>query len=280
MTYNAKDFASRLSQFNSEYCTEVPSKELSQLFMENLIHALFPIRQRCAVDKGEIAIELERSAVKLRELLYSVRGSLDRSPDQLVEAFFSRVPEAFEQLTTDADAVTRLDPAATCVEEIILCYPGFFAISVYRMAHILYELKVPVLPRVLTEYAHQLTGIDIHPGAQIASPFFIDHGTGIVIGETARIGKEVRMFQGVTLGALTVERSMANTQRHPTIEDHVVIYAGSTILGGDTVIGHHTVVGGNTWITESILPHSVVYRNHRVVVKDRKDFVPPNNFEI
>ncbi|MBE9519325.1 MAG: serine acetyltransferase, partial [Bacteroidetes bacterium] len=123
-------------------------------------------------------------------------------------------------------------------------------------------------------------GIDIHPGAQIASPFFIDHGTGIVIGETARIGSEVRIYQGVTLGALTVERSMANTKRHPTIEDHVVIYAGSTILGGDTVIGHHTVVGGNTWITESILPHSVVYRNHRVVVKDRKDFKPPNDFEI
>ena len=280
MTYNRRDFANRLSQFNSEYCADVPSKDLSQQFIENLIHALFPIRQRCAVDDEEIAIELDRSAVKLRELLYSIRKSLDQSPDELVDAFFSRIPEAFELLAADADAVTRYDPASSCVEEIILCYPGFFAITVYRMAHILYELKVPVLPRILVEYAHQLTGIDIHPGAQIASPFFIDHGTGIVIGETARIGKEVRIFQGVTLGALTVERSMANTKRHPTIEDHVVIYAGSTILGGDTVIGHHTVVGGNTWITESILPHSVVYRNHRVLVKDRKDFIPPNNFEI
>ena len=269
-----------LAGFNSEYCADVPSKDLSQQFIENLIHALFPIRQRCAVDDEEIAIELDRSAVKLRELLYSIRKSLEQSPDELVDAFFSRIPEAFEQLAADADAVTRYDPAASCVEEIILCYPGFFAITVYRIAHILYELKVPVLPRILAEYAHQLTGIDIHPGAQIASPFFIDHGTGIVIGETARIGKEVRIFQGVTLGALTVERSMANTKRHPTIEDHVVIYAGSTILGGDTVIGHHTVVGGNTWITESILPHSVVHRNHRVLVKDRKDFIQPNNFEI
>jgi len=280
MTYSNKDFASRLREFNSGYCADVPSMELSQLFIENLNHALFPIRQNCAVDEVEISIELDRSAVKLRELLYSIRKSLDRSPSELVEDFFSRLPEIFEQLAADAEAVTKFDPAASCVEEIILCYPGFYAITVYRMAHILYELKVPVLPRIMTEYAHEKTGIDIHPGAQIASPFFIDHGTGVVIGETARIGKEVRLYQGVTLGALTVERSMANIRRHPTIEDHVVIYAGSTILGGDTVIGHHTVVGGNTWITESILPHSVVFRNHRVVVRDRKDFKQPNDFEI
>ena len=273
-------FARRLSQFNSGYCADVPSMELSRQFIEILIHALFPIRQNCAVDEGEIAIELDRSAVKLRELLYSIRKSLDRKPQEVADEFSQRVPVAFEELAADAEAVTRFDPAASCVEEIILCYPGFYAITVYRMAHILYQLKVPVLPRIMAEYAHEKTGIDIHPGAQIASPFFIDHGTGVVIGETAIIGKEVRIYQGVTLGALTVERSMANTKRHPTIEDHVVIYAGSTILGGDTVIGHHTVVGGNTWITESILPHSVVYRNHRVLVKDRKDFKAPNNFEI
>ncbi len=280
MTYTNKAFASRLSRFNSEHCSGVPSMELSRLFMDNLVHALFPIRQNCAVDEGEIAIELDRSAVKLRELLYAIRKSLKRSPMELVDDFFSRIPEAFEQLAEDAAAIVKFDPAASCVEEIVLCYPGYYAITVYRMAHILYELKVPVLPRIMAEYAHEKTGIDIHPGAKIASPFFIDHGTGIVIGETARIGREVRIYQGVTLGALTVEGSMANTQRHPSIEDHVVIYAGSTILGGDTVIGHHTVVGGNTWITESILPHSVVYRNHRVIVKDRKDFTPPNNFEI
>jgi serine O-acetyltransferase len=280
MTNENRTFAARLSQFNSGYCADVPSMELSRQFIENLIHALFPIRQNCAVDAGEIAIELDRSVVKLRELLYSIRQSLDRSPQEVADQFFESVPENFEKLAVDAEAVTRFDPAASCVEEIILCYPGFYAITVYRMAHILYELKVPVLPRIMAEYAHEKTGIDIHPGAQIASPFFIDHGTGVVIGETAMIGKEVRIYQGVTLGALTVERSMANTKRHPTIEDHVVIYAGSTILGGDTVIGHHTVVGGNTWITESILPHSVVYRNHRVLVKDRKDFNPPNSFEI
>jgi serine O-acetyltransferase len=280
MTYDNSSFAGRLSQFNSGYCADVPSMELSRQFIENLIHALFPIRQNCAVDECEIAIELDRSAVKLRELLYSIRISLDRSPQEVTDQFFERVPEAFEKLAVDADAVTRYDPASSCVEEVILCYPGFYAITVYRLAHILYLLKVPILPRIMAEYAHEKTGIDIHPGAQIESPFFIDHGTGVVIGETAIIGREVRIFQGVTLGALTVDRSMANTKRHPTIEDHVVIYAGSTILGGNTVIGHHTVVGGNTWITESILPHSLVYRNHRVLVRDKKDFTPPNNFEI
>ena len=280
MTFDKKAFASRLSQFNSEHCADVPSMELSRQLIDNLVHALFPIRQNCGVDEGEIAIELDRCAVNLREVLYPIHLSLDRSPKEVADDFFSKMPETFEQLAVDAAAVTKYDPAAKCVEEIILSYPGFYAISVYRMAHILYELKVPFLPRIMSEYAHGKTGIDIHPGAQIASPFFIDHGTGIVIGETARIGREVRIFQGVTLGALTVDRAMANTQRHPTIEDHVVIYAGSTILGGDTVIGHHTVVGGNTWITESILPHSVVYRNHRVLVKDRKDFKQPNDFEI
>jgi len=280
MTYKNSDFVSRLSQFNSGYCAEVPSVALSRQFTESLVHALFPIRERCAVDEDEIAIELERCSVRLRELLYNIRASLDRTPADIADDFFSRVPKAFEQLAEDASAVIKFDPAASCVEEVITCYPGFYAIMVYRMAHILYGLKVPLLPRIMTEYAHEKTGIDINPGAEIDSPFFIDHGTGIVIGETARIGKEVRIYQGVTLGAHTVERSMAHTKRHPTIEDHVVIYAGSTILGGDTVIGHHTVVGGNTWITESILPHSVVYRNHRVVVKDRKDFDIPIDFQI
>jgi serine O-acetyltransferase len=280
MSYENRAFAKRLSQFNRGYSSEVPSMVQSRQFMENLVHALFPIRQSCEVNEDEIAEELNRSALKLRELLDSIHKSLDRNPEEIVNDFFSRVPEAFEQLATDAEAIAKFDPAASCIQEIILCYPGYFAITVYRMAHILYDLKVPVLPRIMAEYAHEKTGIDIHPGAQIASPFFIDHGTGIVIGETAQIGREVKIYQGVTLGALTVERSMANTKRHPTIEDHVVIYAGSTILGGETVIGHHTVVGGNTWITESILPHSVVFRNHRVVVKDRKDFKSPIDFYI
>ena len=280
MTSSKKALAKEISEFNSGYCAEVPTVEQSRKFLDNLVNTLFPIRKNCEFNKEVIASELDSLAGELEELLYSFSKSLDRTPSDLVDDFFTRVPGAFEELSCDALAITRLDPAASCLEEIILCYPGFYAITVYRMAHILYKLKIPVLPRIMGEYAHEKTGIDIHPGAQIDSPFFIDHGTGIVIGETAHIGKEVRIYQGVTLGAVTVEKHMANTKRHPTIEDHVVIYAGSTILGGNTVVGHHTVVGGNTWITESILPHSVVYRNHRVEVKDRKDFKPPIDFVI
>ncbi len=280
MTFEHKAFAERLSEFNTGYCMDVPSMVQTHDFVDNLIHTLFPIKRHCVVDAGEIAIEIDRCAIKLKELLYSIRKSLGSLPEEVVESFFMQVPEAFEQLVNDAKAITRFDPAASCVEEIILCYPGFYCISVYRMAHILHNLKVPILPRVMAEYAHEKTGIDIHPGAKIESPFFIDHGTGIVIGETAGIGKNVKLYQGVTLGALTVEKSMAHTKRHPTIEDNVVIYAGSTILGGKTVIGHHTVVGGNTWITESIIPHSVVYRNHRVVVKNSRDFKAPIDFVI
>lgn len=261
----------RVTDFNTSHSTAVPSMVETRDFTGNLIHTLFPIKRNLVAQEAKISLEMDRCAIKLKELLYSIRKSLDSTPEKLVEEFFSRVPDAFDQLVDDANAITIFDPAASGVAEIVLCYPGFFCISVYRLAHILYELKVPVLPRVMSEYAHEKTGIDIHPGAEIESPFFIDHGTGVVIGETARIGKEVKIYQGVTLGALTVEKSLANTKRHPTIEDHVIIYAGSTILGGSTVIGHHTVVGGNTWITESIQPHSLVYRNHRVEIRERKD---------
>jgi len=263
-------FVRRVKEFNASHCGEVPSLVEVHQFTENLIHTLFPIKRNLLSNEEEIALEMERCAIKLKELLYSIRDKLSMDPEDLVEEFFTKVPDAFEQLVCDVNEITRFDPAAGCQEEIILCYPGFFCISVYRMAHILYTLKVPVLPRIMAEYAHQKTGIDIHPGAEIDSPFFIDHGTGVVIGETARIGKKVKIYQGVTLGALTVEKDMANVKRHPTIEDHVIIYAGSTILGGSTVIGHHTVVGGNTWITESIQPNSVVYRNHRVEIRERK----------
>jgi serine O-acetyltransferase len=280
MTDQNQHFARTLSEFNTRYCMEVPSMVQTHEFVDSMVQTLFPIKHNCMVDADEISIELDRCAIKLKELLHSIRKSIVRSPEELVQDFFAELPGAFGQLIADAEAITRFDPASTCVEEIILCYPGFYCISVYRMAHILHQLGIPVMPRVMTEYAHGKTGIDIHPGASIGSPFFIDHGTGIVIGETAVIGKDVKIYQGVTLGALTVEKKLARTKRHPTIEDQVVIYAGSTILGGNTVIGHHTVVGGNTWITESVPPHSVVYRNHRVVIKDGKDHDAPINFVI
>jgi serine O-acetyltransferase len=163
-------------------------------------------------------------------------------------------------------SIVNGDPAAKSEFEVIRTYPGFYALCFYRIAHKLLKLEVPLLPRVLTEYAHSRTGIDIHPGAEIDEHFFIDHGTGIVIGETARIGKHVKIYQGVTLGALSVKKSLANQKRHPTVEDHVVIYSGATILGGETVIGHHSIIGGNVWLTCSIPPGSLVHHNPEVTV--------------
>ena len=168
--------------------------------------------------------------------------------------FFREIPAVRAVAQTDVEAFFEGDPAAFSVDEIIFCYPGLFAITVYRLAHILYELKVPMLPRIMTEHAHSITGIDIHPGATIGKYFFIDHGTGIVIGETTNIGDHVKIYQGVTLGALTTRggQSLRGKKRHPTIEDHVTIYAGASILGGGTVIGRECTIGSNVFITHSI----------------------------
>ena len=174
--------------------------------------------------------------------------------EELTAAFMDRIPTAQELLMKDVDATMAGDPAANSKTEVILAYPGLYAIFVYRYAHILYELKVPVLPRIMSEYAHGQTGIDINPGATIGEYFFIDHGTGIVIGETAIIGNGVRIYQGVTIGALSTRKGQAlsGIKRHPTIEDNVIIYANATILGGDTVVGRNATVAGNTFVTESI----------------------------
>jgi serine O-acetyltransferase len=173
-----------------------------------------------------------------------------------------QIPGIREILATDIQAAYDGDPAARSTDEIIFSYPGIFAITVYRVAHKLHELGVPLLPRIMTEYAHNLTGIDIHPGARIGARFCIDHGTGIVIGETTEIGRDVRIYQGVTLGALSLPKDAGEKyrgkKRHPTIEDDVIIYSGATILGGDTVIGARSVIGGNVWITRSVPPDTKV----------------------
>lgn len=162
------------------------------------------------------------------------------------------------------------DPASKSEIEIILAYPGFFAIAVHRLAHILFKLDTPILPRFLSEYAHSKTGIDIHPGATIGKNFYIDHGTGIVIGETTIIGDNVKIYQGVTLGAFYVSKNLADKKRHPTIENNVTIYAGATILGGTTVIGENSIIGGNVWITESIEDNSIVYQENKPQIKKQK----------
>ena len=179
---------------------------------------------------------------------------------RICKAFFGRIPKIREYIESDLLAAYDGDPAAGCFEEIILAYPGLIASTVYRIAHELYVEQVPVLPRMMTELAHSKTGIDIHPGATIDKNFFIDHGTGIVIGETAIIGKNVKIYQGVTIGALSTRggQKLSGKKRHPTICDNVTIYSGASILGGDTVIGENAVIGGNTFITSSINPNTIV----------------------
>src|SRR5437870_10655051 len=193
---------------------------------------------------------------------YPPDAAVEKRAEELLTEFFSQLPAVRKMLWTDMDAAYEGDPAATSYEEIILAYPALEAIAIYRMAHLLYG-KVPLIPRIMTEWAHSRTGIDIHPGAQIGDSFFIDHGTGVVIGETTMIGNYVKLYQGVTLGALSFPkdesgRLIRGQKRHPTIEDNVVIYAGATILGGDTVIGEGSIIGGNVWLTESVPPGSRV----------------------
>ncbi len=203
-------------------------------------------------------LELKRRFRSYFESLVVLDPALkDDGPDR-VEKFFDAFPEIATKLDADVNAAFIGDPAAYSKEEIIITYPGFYAVCIYRLAHALYELNVPLLPRLMSEYAHEKTGIDIHPGAKIDESFFIDHGTGVVIGETSIIGKNVKIYQGVTLGALSVKKKMQSIKRHPTIEDDVVIYANATILGGETVIGKSSIIGGNTWLTHTIPAGSVV----------------------
>ena len=199
--------------------------------------------------------EEQMASREMEEILtQEEKTALDEKADEITVEFFRRFPRIREYLDTDLEAFFDGDPAAENLDEIILCYPGFYAITVYRMAHELYTMDVPMLPRIMTEYAHGQTGIDINPGATIGRYFFIDHGTGIVIGETTNIGEHVKIYQGVTLGALSTKggRRLQNKKRHPTIEDYVTIYSGASILGGDTVIGQGSIIGGNVFITSSV----------------------------
>ena len=199
---------------------------------------------------------------------------LNTKATEIAEAFFDELPNVRALLETDVQAAFDGDPAAFNKNEIILCYPGYYAIAINRMAHVLYQLKVPLIPRIMTEYAHSQTGVDIHPGATIGEYFFIDHATGIVIGETTTIGSHVKIYQGVTLGGLSTRggQSLRNTKRHPTIEDDVTIYAGASILGGQTVIGEGSVIGANAFITHSVAPNtrvSVINENMRFKSQDK-----------
>jgi serine O-acetyltransferase len=268
------EFKSLYKRFEKErkaiFC-EMPSKKLAQDFIEEYINFLFPINLGRNMCETEAENSYNYLQYRFKELLLPIKNQLPADIEELNNSFFSKTDAIYTKLLKDAEAIYKFDPAAYSLSEVIVAYPGFFSIIVYRVTHELYLLKIPILPRLMSEYAHSKTGIDIHPGAKIGESFFIDHGTGVVIGETAIIADNVKIYQGVTLGALSVEKGMAKSKRHPTIEDNVIIYAGSTILGGKTVVGQDSVIGGNVWLTESVAPHSLVLNKSECVVKNKKN---------
>ena len=250
---------------------EVPSNKEISRWATDLIRLIFPEQsKRPFASIQELKSEFEQLEAELSRIMVATKACDHCNHEQLSKEFFAQIPEVYRVLNTDIQAIFNGDPAAKSEFEVIRAYPGFYAISFYRLAHALSVLDIPLLPRILTEYAHSKTGIDIHPGADIDEYFHIDHGTGVVIGETCKIGKHVKLYQGVTMGALSVDKSMANTKRHPTVEDHVVIYSGATILGGETIIGHHSIIGGNVWLTKSVPPGSSVYNTADVVISTGK----------
>ncbi|KAB1232529.1 serine O-acetyltransferase EpsC [Chryseobacterium viscerum] len=227
--------------------------------------------------------QLKRNFEALQETLSdqinTVTGDKNLTEKQ-VSQFFEALPELYHQLVLDAKSILEFDPAANSLEEVYLAYPGFFATYVYRISHQLWTQEVKILPRVISEYAHSKTGIDIHPGAVIGKSFFIDHGTGIVIGETTVIGNNVKIYQGVTLGALNVSKEKAHQKRHPNIEDDVIIYSGATILGGETTIGRESIIGGNVWVTQDVPANSLVYHKSEIKIKDNSSLPESLTFVI
>lgn len=235
-------------------------KDTVKAFTKKVFYSLFDCDH-----EAEHAEYLEKTFLLILDKLEIENG------ENIWETFKSELPEIRRKLDLDAIAFENNDPASHCLAEIYMAYPGFHAISIYRLSHALHKLGVYILPRMMSEYIHGITGIDIHPGATIDDSFYIDHGTGIVIGETSIIGKHVKIYQGVTLGGISVAKSLASTKRHPTIEDNVCIYANATILGGDIVIGRNSVIGANVWITQSVPEDSLVTYQTEIKIRPKKN---------
>ena len=266
-----------------------PDRLIIEALIEKLFRLVFPgyyrdYTYRIYNPKNNLSALIEDVAFHLnRQIGIALRGSgqafevgVGQAAEDLTASFLERLPEIRAFVETDLQAAYDGDPAACDKAEVIIAYPGLYAITVYRLAHVLYQLSVPLIPRIMTEYAHSRTGIDIHPGARIGRYFFIDHGTGIVVGETTVIGDNVKLYQGVTLGALSTRggQKLHGKRRHPTIEDNVTIYAGASILGGDTVIGHDSIIGSNVFITHPIAPGTrVSVKNQELLFKSGKGFV-------
>ncbi len=261
-----KKFIKLLLQSNARV-GPLPDKDLAHQFIDDIFGFLFI--PKTGVNQRESDLERGLYALKshLATLIYDVVNDGIKS-QTAADNFFEALPDVYATLQKDAAAFIDNDPAALNISEVLQAYPGFYAIAVYRISNQLWKQGIRALPRIFTEYAHSRTGVDIHPGAAIGDSFFIDHGTGVVIGETTVIGKEVKVYQGVTIGALNSAKGRKKTKRHPTIEDNVIIYSGATILGGDTVIGRDSVIGGNAWITFPVPPNSLVYHQSEVTSKE------------
>lgn len=280
MDQNLDDLVGQVSAAREAYTLPVQAHRLAEEFTHAALALLFP---HFAASEGaapaEVRSELEQLRLQLEGFLLA-QGTAADKVGAISKGFMEDLPGLHGALQLDARATFEADPAARSVDEVLLAYPGFLALACYRIAHALCLRGVSLLPRLITEFAHRQTGIDIHPAARIGRSLAIDHGTGIVIGETAVIGDHVKVYQGVTLGALSVAKSAAGTKRHPTIEDRVVLYANATVLGGDTVVGHDSVVGGNVWLTNSVPPYSLVYHTSQVRIRNVSDGFEAADFVI
>jgi len=272
-------FIQSIISFKRKQACVIPDLQLAKAFIQELFEVLFICNGLENAKEVVLANQLNKLEKQLQVLFYSIFQDQELA-DRQAAKFQKALPSLFESCILDAKAIFEADPAAKSVDEIIVAYPGFYAIYVYRIANQLNKLEGGLLPRIFSEIAHSQTGIDIHPAATIGQSFAIDHGTGIVIGETSVIGDSAKIFQGVTLGAQSVQKDKASQKRHPTIGNHVVIYSGATILGGETEIGHHSVIGGNVWVTKSVPPFSVVLQKNEITVADKKSFTEPYNFMI
>lgn len=268
--YNKKreiDGMTMFHQPDQDKVVEIDNKLLRIFFpgfYRDEVYKIFNMRHTLAALVEDVMFNLQKQVtIALKNepsYAQSSENDVRKKAKEITIAFMKQVPRMREYIDTDLDAMFDGDPAANSKNEIILCYPGLLASTIHRIAHVLWELEVPLIPRIMTEYAHSKTGIDIHPGATIGKYFFIDHGTGIVVGSTTTIGEHVKLYQGVTLGALSTSagQSLHGVKRHPTIEDNVTIYSGASVLGGQTVIGHGSVIGSNAFVTSSIKPDSRV----------------------
>ncbi len=265
-----QEFINKL-YIRQQACPSCPSPELVSNWFLELLGAIYPdfSKQQFSTQR-EFELHFEKLKLQLDQILSRNPIKSEDLPEDIAERFFEDLPMVHEMLEEDITAIFEGDPAAKSRTEVIRTYPGFIAIAAHRVASCLYRFGVSLIPRMISEYAHSRTGIDIHPGATIGHFFCIDHGTGVVIGETTVIGDHVKIYQGVTLGGLSVDKKDAKIKRHPTIGDNVVIYAGATILGGNTDVGHDSIIGGNVWLTHSVPAFSKIYYQAQMSHADGK----------